>query len=1135
MKKKSEAWGHFNPLVKKLWIIMRLCIFLILISMVTFAAKVHSQENKLNLKMERARIADVFEAIEKQSNYYFFYNRDKFDDSRTVTIDATGKTVVQVLDELFRGQAVSYQIMNRNILIEVRDDVNNSSQQQQKPVTGKVTDLSGGTLPGVSVVIKGTTTGTITDADGKFTLMNVPSNATLLFSFVGMKTQEAVVAGKTQINVKMAEESIGIDEVVAIGYGTQKKENLTGSVSTVVITDLDKRQSSNTMAALQGKVTGLRIVQGSGMPGRESVSIQLRGSSSWGTNSTPLILVNGVVGSLDGLPASDIESISVLKDAASASIYGARAANGVILVTTRQGQKGKPVLTYNAVVGAQSPTGVPNQIWNSVQYMELFNKAVARKALVATPYSQSIIDKYKDPGRDKNLYPDYNWADAVWKTALMQEHNVGINGGTDNVRYNVSAGYLDQNGILIGHDYKRYNGLANLSATINKYLSAGTTITYLYGDSKSPYYQNQNFVLMTMTQSPMVKPYLPDDSGRYTDRLLPSSVGGMQTNRNPFWIANETYRKYQDFQANVQGWVDVNFLQKKDMQLKWSTKYAANFTEQFQNVYHYSGDAYYYLPEKEYVTGGSDAYKLGTPMGPEAQAVFNNNYRTTLSTLFSTLAWNWTISNHHVSLMSGYSQESQYYRWLGGNRSVFPVKNMYEIDGMGTTNQVVAGGHTEWAFQSLFGRATYGFRNKYLLEANFRYDGTSRIYKDTRWGFFPSASAAWRLTEEGFVKNNMPWFDNLKLRVSYGLLGNASIGDYPYQDTYSTTSYAFNGVLEQGILQTSFKNKKLEWEKTKITNIGLDFNLKGDIIYGVVELYNKYTTGILAGASIPASAGMGAPTENYGEFKNYGIELNLGHRNTIGKVKYDVNAQLTINRNKVMKYPAPVYGGRIIEEGGAYNDYYLYECTGIFKSQAELSAVSTPGNPQIGDIKFKDQNDDKVIDGKDRIRVKGAFPDFIYSFGGNLEWRNFDLSLFFQGVKGQKVKTNFFGEDPFSQGSSPHPKFLNAFDPVTNPNSDIPSIYSWGYAPMTGGTAQNSTYFLKDASYLRLKNIQIGYTLPSALTQRFGISFLKVFLSGDNLLTFTPYPDLDPERAGDGWHAQYPQVKTLSAGLNVKF
>jgi len=1129
MKKnhKYEAWYHHA--LEKTFLVMRMVIVISLVCiMQSFALESFTQNSKISLSVREMKLEDIMIRIEAQTKYRFAYNKTEIDVDKSYSVNINDAEVTELLRQLFSKGDVNYTIIDRQIVLSSSKET--SILQQRRSIYGKVSDSSGSMLPGVSVVIKGTTLGTITDADGNYSLSNIPENAILQFSFVGMKMQEMPVGGKSKVDVTMIEENVGLEEVVAIGYATQKKVNLTGSVASVTIEDLEKRPVTNTVSALQGKVTGLRVTQNTGMPGREGVSLQLRGASSWGTSTTPLVLIDGVVGSLDNIPSTDIENISVLKDAASASIYGSRAANGVILVTTKQGRSGKPVFSYSTIIGSQSATITPAQIWNSVQYMTLFNKAVARGALTANPFPQSIIDLYSGSNRDMNAYPDYNWSKAVWRNALMQQHNVGVNGGTDVFKYNISAGFLDQDGVLKWHDYKRYNGLANLSAKINKFVSVGTNINYLYGKSTSPYEQNSDFILLYMTQSPMTQPYLPDGSGKYTCRAIPTGIGGTANNLNPFLIGNETYRKYEDWKANIQGWIDVDFLHRKDMTLKWSTKYATSFALQFQNLYRYSADCYYYLKESDYSAGGSDEYVKSGNFG--SVGLENYNYRTTLNTLYSTLSWGWQLQNHDISAMVGYSQESQKYRSLGGQRTVFPVKTMYEIGGLGSTGQSIYGSLTEWAFQSMFGRVAYAYKSKYLFEGNIRYDGTSKITKVNRWGFFPSGALAWRISEEGFLKDNFGWINNLKLRLSYGLLGNADIGNYPYQETYSTTSYGFSEALEQGVVQSSFKNKELKWEKTKITNIGLDFNIRKDIFYGTIDLYNKYTTGILASASIPASAGMSAPTINYGEFKNYGIELSIGHTNKIGELTYDINAQVSINRNKVMKYPAPSYGTRIIEEGNPYNDYYLYECTGIFKSQEEIDAIETPGNPQLGDLKFKDQNDDKKITGDDRVRMKGAYPDFIYSFGANCSWRNFDLSMFFQGVKGLKYRIT---RNPFTQGSSPEPKWLNAYDPDTNPDSDVPAIYGGGYTPMDGTTASGSSYYLKNASYLRLKNIQLGYNLSSELLKKIGISQLRIYVGGDNLFTFTKFSDGDPERSGDGDANQYPQLKTLLTGLNLKF
>ncbi len=1139
--KKNFSWDrlyNYRTIRKKLILRMKLIVILICVLGLTVSYASYSQQTKLSLKVKNVAVKDVLKMIEDQSGFSFMYNASKLDVYREIDLSVTEKPMEEILGKIFEGSDVSYQVIGRNIIITPGSEIANGKTfvQQPKAVSGKVTDSTGTPLPGVSVVIKGTSNGTITDPDGKFLIAGVSDNAALVFSFIGLKSLEVAVSGKLSFDITMQEETIGIEEVIAVGYGTQKKVNLTGSIATVSVAELEKRPVTNTVSSLQGKVPGLRIVQNTGIPGREGVSLELRGASSWGTGTAPLVLVDGVVGSLDNIPTTDIESISVLKDAASASIYGSRAANGVILVITKQGKTGKPVFSYSNMVGVQSATNTPDQIWNSVQYMTLFNKAVARGALQAKAYPQSIIDLYSGTDRDKNAYPDYNWTGAVWRNALMQQHNIGVNGGTEAFKYNASIGYLDQDGALRWHGFKRYNGLVNLSAKINKYLTVGTNINYLYGKSTTPYYENTDFILMCMTQTPMVGPYLPDGSGRYSDRVVPTGIGGTNKNRNPFWIGNETYKKHENWQANIQWWFDIDFLHSKDMKLKWSTKYATRFALQFQNIYHYTADSYYYLKESDYTTGGVNDYvKSGEAFGPGFYGVQNYDYRTILNTLFSTLNWEWKKDDHNMSLMAGYSQEAQKYRWLAGERIVFPVKTMYELDGMGSSNQSTSGGLTEWAFRSYFGRANYAYKGKYLVEGNFRYDGTSKISEDNRWGFFPSGSVAWRISEEDFIKNNIGWIDNLKIRASYGLLGNADIGNYPYQETYSTTSYGFSEATEQGVNQRSFKNKKLEWEKTKITDLGLDFNLKENILYGTLDLYNKYTTGILASASIPSSAGMSAPTINYGEFKNYGLELSLGHTRKIGHFTYDVNAQVSINRNKVMKYPAPSYGTRVIEEDKPYRDYYLYEYTGIFKSEDEIEKVTTPGNPQVGDIKFKDQDKSGAIDGEDRVRVNGAYPDFIYSFGANCSWKNFDLNLFFQGVKGQKFLLSGWGIVPFVQSSSPLPMYLNAYDPQTNPDSNIPSVHSDGYAPMTGGTASGSTFYLKDASYLRLKNIQLGYNMPSSLLKSIDISQLRIFIGGDNLLTFTKYDYGDPERSGDGRACEYPQIKTIFVGLNLKF
>ena len=702
--------GNKYTVLKKGLIAMKITLLLILISTLNLLATgtTYSQTARVSLKFNQTSIKQILKEIEHSTEFYFLYNNDLVNVERKVDIEANNEQITTILDRLFANQEEKYAVYDRQIVIS---PVNMPLPQDQRKVTGKVTDQSGAPIPGATVLVKGTKIGEITDVNGKYSLANVPDNAVLQISFVGMQTIEINAAGKTIINATLLESTQNIDEVVVVGYGTQKKINLTGAVATVATEDIVKRTVTNTITSLEGKVSGLKINQSNGMPGREGVSFQIRGASSWGTDSTPLVLVDGVVGSLDRLSATDIETVSILKDAASSSIYGARAANGVILVTTKQGKIGKPTITYDVTMGTSSATDTPDQIWNSQQYMTLFNKAVARGTIAASAYPQKIIDLYSNPNRDKDAYPDYNWQNAVWRHALIQQHNIGINGGTESVKYNISAGFMDEDGALRWHGYKRYNGLANLSAAVNKYITVGTNISYNYSKSASPYYENSNFMLMVMTQSPMDKPYLNDGSGRYTDRVIPTGLGGTNNNRNPFWIGNETYRDNYDWQANIQWWADVDFIKQKDMKLKWSNKYAYNYADYSQQIYHNSADHYYYLKEKDYKDGGADAYvQSGENFGPEFLGNINNTTRSLLATFYSTLNWSWTVKQHDIGLMAGYSQESYNTRYLNGQRIVFPIKAMYEIDGMGSVGQSVSGGSSDWAFPVNFWQRNLRFQ-----------------------------------------------------------------------------------------------------------------------------------------------------------------------------------------------------------------------------------------------------------------------------------------------------------------------------------------------------------------------------------------------------------------------------------------
>jgi len=1116
---------------------MKITLFFIALSTFSLiASNSFSQNARVSINVRNAMIKDVLLEIKKQTDYSFLYNNNELDENSQVTINVNNVTIDKVLDVALKGQNLGYEVENNVIVIYKPTTTNKETiiqilQQNKKQISGVILDENREPIIGANVHIKGTEKGVMTDIDGAFRI-EADTRDILIISYIGFQKREITVGNNNHLSITLKEDSQTLDEVVVVGYGTQKKVNLTGSVGSVTSKDLAERPQPNVQNMIQGKISGLQITTPTGQPGRDHGEILIRGKGSFGASAAPLILVDGLVSEINTLAADDIESISVLKDAASASIYGARAANGVILITTKKGKSGKPQISYSFNYGWQKATGLGDQIWDSATYMEMFNQMTDRIG-GRTKYKQELIDKYKDPNRDRNRYPDYNWMEETFKTGHNMMHNLSMSGGNDKVTYNISLGYLDQNGLLSNHDYKRYTGLANVEAQAHERIKVGVTSQYYYGKTREPYYTNQSLTLMIVQGRPMTKPYLPDGSGRYSHQSFPESYGGEWQNRNPIWAMNETSRNIENWIGNAQLYLDVDFLKKENMNLKWNTKGGFRFSSQFQNT-HYPAHpvGYYYLKESDYLQGGSDEHMVATDFFPE-KGVYNYNHRVVYTMLSTMLNFDWKISGEHdLSAMVGFQEEGQSLRTLDGRRYDYPSDSMTEINGGSTEGQVLNGSISEYAIRSLFGRMNYAYKSKYLLEANFRYDGTSRIHPDNRWGFFPSVSGAWRISEESFIKDNAAWLDNLKLRLSWGKLGNSEIGNYPYQEVYSSTAYIFDGAIQQGVVQTALRDRSLKWETTTITDVGLDLIIGKGLFSLTFDWYNKITDGILSQAAIPSSVGMSAPTINYGKLRNRGVEFELGHRNKIGEFSYGAGFLATLNKNEVLELRAPSYGSYIHEVGKPYGEHYLYIWDGIFQSEEDIkNSPSHPNNPKPGDIKFKDLNDDGVIDSKDREMVKGVYPKMLYSFNVDFAYKNFDLSLFFQGISGRKIWTNFFGEDPFSQGSPPNKKFLNAWTPE-NRDTDVPALYAWGYAPMTG---TRSTYNLKDASYLRLKNLQIGYNVPRNITRKVGIDFLRIYFSGENLLTFTSYPDYDPERGGDGWHTQYPQAKTYSIGLNLRF
>lgn len=1003
--------------------------------------------------------------------------------------------------------------------------------QQSGILKGQVVDASGQAVIGASVVVKGSKNGTVTDVEGRFELKNA-AQGVLVVSSIGYKSVEVPFSGDKPLVVTLKEDNELLDEVVVVGYGTQKKVNLTGAVAAVSGEEISRRPVANAAIMLQGMVPGLRVNQGTGQPGSEGVSFRVRGQGTFSSaGSDPLVLVNGVEGDITSLDPSTIESVSVLKDASSASIYGARAANGVILITTKSGSfNQKARISYHGNVGFYSATRLYGLVTNSAQYMELANIAWKNSG-IGKAYSQDMIDLYRTHGGSTE-YPNFDWLDYMFRTAAVQTHNLTASGGTDNATYNVALNFVDQPGTMRGFDYKKYNATMDLSARINDKIRIGSYASLRYSRGKSPRQGQEDALISVMSQAPTYMPWLPDDGSgvvRWTDKAYDFE----EHNKNMAAIVGEGALKTTDtYDVNAQIWLQVDILKG----LTWYTKGAARLLSKRNEDWRGAN-----VPVYNYHTGKQGGILDKGGLGFDAE-----DTRRFYTNLYSYLQYSNTFSEaHSLSAMFGYSQETDKYENLKAYRKYYSF-DLPTINAGTNAEWTNGGGKSEWALQSLFGRVNYDYMGRYLVEANVRYDGTSRLAPGKRWGVFPSFSAGWRVTEEPFFKKmNLNWFDNLKIRASWGQLGNQNIGTYPYQAMISSVyDYPFtketNGVVP-GYAQTSYANNDIKWETTTITDVGFDLGLFNGFTI-TFDWYKKMTDDILRSSQVSALLGLYAPMINDGKLQNTGFEISANYAGAVKSswakgLHYNVGAYIERYRNKLVSFGAEeIDGYSIRREGLPYNEYYMLECIGVFADQAEIdnSPKQFNDNTLPGDLKYKDVNHDNVIDNNDRTVMSGRFPGFEYGLNASLAWKGFDFSLIGQGVYGKKYYTDQWGVQPFRQGSAPTKDYLEGMWTEDHPyGAKHPRLY-WENLGGSKNTRANS-YFLKDASFFRVKNVTLGYTFPAKWTEKAGISKLRLYFSGDNLLTLTPYKGLDPERSGDGYDPKYPQNKIYSFGINVEF
>jgi len=994
--------------------------------------------------------------------------------------------------------------------------------QSLREIKGTVLDsLTRATLPGVSVVLKGTNSGISTGTNGEFSI-NAKKGDILVASFVSYERQEVIVGDQNVINIILRESSSALEKVVVVGYGTQKKVNLTGSIATVDAEFLESRPLTNSSQALQG-VGGVYVNQTGGQPGADNAAIRIRGIGTL-NNNNPLVLVDGIEYNLRDVNPNDVESISVLKDAASASIYGNRAANGVILITTKTGKKENLKIELNSYFGLQQATYLPDVVTNSVDWMNSRNQAALNDGQPIV-FSNAQIEEYKN-GKDPDIYPNTNWYDIMFSTAPMQDHHLRLSGGTDMATFSVSLGYLNQDGILMGTGAKKYSLNSNVIFKKSDRLRFGIIINGSFWDRKEPV-GGASAIMNSVTRALPIHPNKLAD-GRYGDTWLVTP--GHNLFRHPVAIAME------GGQNNITQQAMINLFTEYILPLgiKYKGTLAINKFDSYDRGF--TPEIFIYNPKQP----GVPRTLRYDPPQRSAQRSNNNNLNTSF---FQTLNWTKKIAErNNVNLLFGFSMESFSNSNFNAYVEGFLGNELTELNA-GTINKNVGGTSSQSRLMSYFGRANYSFSDKYLFEFNFRYDGSSRFAKGNQWGLFPSLSAGWRIDQEAFMQN-IPSVSNLKLRASWGRLGNQNIPLYSFLNNININQNTpFNNTIVAGSAITTLSDPNISWETTTISNIGLDLGLWNNSVEINVDVFDKVTRDILSRITIPGQVGnLAGPITNLYGMSNKGFEIGTSYRNSIGNLKYRTGANFAYVDNNVdflngaVQYTTNDFGNiSVIKEGYPVNSWYLFEAIGIFQTLEEVKkhAYQNPTTAP-GDIKYRDVNEDGKIDPNDMRILGRSVPKHTYSFNVDLNYKGFDASTLLQGVQGIDIYPWFnlaFGNYNGAGITKEHE--ANSWTPA-NPNARYPRLFEPKRG--TGINAQNSTFWLKDASYLRLKNVQLGYSFSSALINKINVNKIRVYVNAQNFLTFSKYTLTDPEKNIDLQSIlEYPTTKIVTVGCNIIF
>ena len=990
-----------------------------------------------------------------------------------------------------------------------------TASHAQNIISGTITDSkTSEIIIGATVSVKGTNNSTMTDQNGLYSIKTPDTDAVLIVSYVGYEIAEGSAKGKNTLDFFLKEEKNILKEVVVIGYGTQKKRNLTSAISTVGSDVFENKPVTSAAQALQGTVPGLVIQQGSNEPGRGS-SINIRGIGTFQSGTYPLVLIDGLQGSIDDINPNDIESVSVLKDASSAAVYGSRAANGVILITTKTGNSGKTRVSYNSLFGFQQPTNMPKyaKAW---EYAELRNEALVNSGMPAK-YTPDQINQFRQMGKGTV------WLDEIYRdNAPQSSHNISVEGGNGKTSYLVSLGHLDQSSLFEGNDeygLKRNNARLNVNSKLSDKLTITATGAYNGSVIKEHAYWT-DWLIEQATRIPVIYP-IKDENGNYTlpsgsnsNALARLTEGGMRTYTND----------------GLAGSISAEWSIIKDLKLKGF--FGANLADNNSHEFRKSID---YAP----YSGGGD----------NESSVLDSFDRTVLLNSTLTLNYNKTIGeSHNFSALLGASKESSKRRWFQARKIGIPG-NEFGVLGNGeiTDESNTYGSGEEWNIGSYLGRLNYSYKDRYLLEANVRADGSSRFASDKRWGVFPSFSGAWRISKENFMESTRDYISNLKVRASWGQVGNQEIGLYKYLRTINinTQAYSFNDNLANGAY-FSEANQDVTWETSNMFDIGIDAGFFNNKLSLTLDFYNKTSNDILVNSlPVPAIFGSGSPTQNIGSVTNKGWEFSTNYLFKTGKFNHSVTANLSDNVNEVTDD-----GGRflisgydvvtILKKGYPINSYYALRSDGIYQNAEEVAKGPkqnfNAAGAKPGDLRYVDRNGDGVINDEDRFILGNPFPRYTYGLTYTANWNGLDFSIFLQGVGKRSTWIRGEAVEAFhNSNEGPVMDFHIDRWTTANPDAEYPRLT---IGTESANNAAKSDFWIQDASYLRLKNVQLGYTIPSEFTEQIGVNKFRFYITGQNLLTFTKLkagydPEINSNAATSG--RVYPVTRVLAVGLNVNF